>query len=79
MRAIESGDRREINKCLNNSKVNVDVVDDEGKCALVYAIKKADIETINALLSKGANVNKVDKKSKTVLMYAIENNDKEAV
>lgn len=73
--AIKSGDRNKISKCLRSSSVNADVTDNNGKCALIYAIEKDDTETTLELIKKGADINKTDKRGMSVLMHAIKNNN----
>jgi ankyrin repeat protein len=43
--------------------------------ALIYGVESGDVDTVKALLDKGADINAKDEKSKTVLMYAIEKGD----
>ena len=55
--AVKSGDRAKIAKFLKNKKLDVDVVDEDGKSALIIAVENNDVEVAKLLLEHGANVN----------------------
>lgn len=55
MKAIETGNRKIVNLLLAN-KADIHVVADNGWNALVYALQKADAETIKSLVAKGADL-----------------------
>jgi ankyrin repeat protein len=58
-----------IERALNGDDVNI--VDQYGQTALVYAARKDIIETVELLLDKGADPNMVEIYGRTALMIAI--------
>jgi serine/threonine-protein phosphatase 6 regulatory ankyrin repeat subunit B len=59
-------------------KINLELIDEEGKTALLYAVKKKQHSIVKLLLENGANINFAETKRKTSsIMYASLNYDTE--
>ena len=52
--------------------IDINIQDEEGNTALMYASYKEHIEIVKELIKSGANVNIKDRKGKTALDYARE-------
>ncbi len=58
---------------------SADSCDGEGRCPLMIAAARSDIEMISTLARKGASVNRKDSSGRTALHYAMFGNSPEAV
>ena len=52
--------------------INVDESDKNKRCALMYAIRRGNVDIARKLVERGANVELKDARDKSVLMYALE-------
>ena len=57
----------------------VDMKDDTGSTALMYAVRSNDVKMVRALIDKGAKLDIRDKDGKTALIHAIERGNSEVV
>lgn len=74
MAAIVRGDLEIIESFLKK-KVNLDLVDSNGKTALTLAVQMGRTEVATTLLRAGANPRIKDKTGETAISYAIQNRD----
>ena len=54
---------------------DVNMKDNDGKTALMYAVGREDYNTVKLLLDNGADVNMQNKYGRTALMYAVGRED----
>jgi ankyrin repeat protein len=73
-----NSDIRIINKILD-FKPDINLQDNDGYTALMYAIKENNIEIINKILNFKPDINLQNKYDKTALMYAIKENNIEII
>ncbi len=71
-------DLENIRECLS-SGININMVDSDGKTALMLACQKGYLDLVLILIAGGANVNAKDKNGKTVLNYAAESGNVELI
>lgn len=57
--------------------IDVNIVDDKGKTALIHSVINNNIEIVKLLLKNGADVNIKDKRGLTAIKYAIKNKNVE--
>ncbi len=60
---------------LNETEINIDVIDNIGNSALIIACEKGLLEIANYLINNGANVNHQNKQGLTPVMKAAEKNN----
>lgn len=61
------------------SKADLNIADNDGKTALMFAAENGDYASVEYLINAGAYLNTLDKFNKTALMYAMENGNTEVV
>lgn len=77
--SVKNCSKEVIKFLINNTNINVNIQDDSGNTAIIYAIKdnskkNDNIDIIELLLEKGANVLIRNFENKSALNYAIERN-----
>lgn len=70
MAAVVKGNN-EIAKLLIERKASLDLTDENGVTALIYAVQFKNIELVKLLTEKKADKNIVDKQGKTAFEYAV--------
>ncbi|MBP5426882.1 MAG: ankyrin repeat domain-containing protein [Clostridiales bacterium] len=78
LKLIVSGDASDKVMKMLDKGAYVDEVDKKRRCALMYAIRKGNVEIARKLVGRGANVELKDVEDKSVLMYALEQGDRMA-
>lgn len=74
-----TGSLDEILDALNDSELDVNSPDDDGRNALMFACMGNNADVINALIQKTNDINAQDKQGNTALMFACDSNDADAV
>ncbi|XP_028519154.1 rabankyrin-5, partial [Exaiptasia diaphana] len=69
LQLINEGADENLN-CTKETSIDIDLADENGTTALMYAVKHGKKKIVQALINAGAHVNAEDNKGKTVLMYA---------
>lgn len=67
-----------VSKCIKCG-MDIDVTNDNGETALMYACQKGYLDLVLILVAGGADINAKDKNGKTVLNYAAEGGNTEIV
>lgn len=79
IRSIEKNDAKKFKKLISNPKINIDIVDVNGRTPLMYAFFNGRLEFVNILLQKGASVNTRDVTERSLLDYYAESNNSEVI
>ncbi|MEO0897443.1 MAG: ankyrin repeat domain-containing protein [Bacteroidota bacterium] len=79
MVAVLEGEEDLLGALLAEEKLKINLQDRFGGSALMYAARMKKVETVKALLAKGANPNLRDVDGETTLMYALIGGEKEIV
>ncbi|XP_072919815.1 2-5A-dependent ribonuclease-like [Hemitrygon akajei] len=73
MSAVENGYENIVNILLDEMNADVNVLDNLGRTALIFALKENRRTIVETLLKHGANVNSIDKNKETPLSTALKN------
>jgi ankyrin repeat protein len=71
--------RREGVACLLADGAKLDVIDGDGRTAVIYAARLGDLETLRLLVESEAYVRTRDRFHKTALFYAVESGRRDIV
>lgn len=74
-----TGSLDEILDALNDSELDVNSLDNDGRNALMFACMGNNADVIRALIEKTNDINAQDKQGNTALMFACDSNDADAV
>lgn len=69
--ACKHENKQAVNILIKNDEIEIDLQDNNGKTALMYATLFQNLDIIKTLLSYNANINLPDKENDTPLMYAV--------